>query len=66
MTRLSLIAVLAGLVLGACATASSSTKYSYTPKTVVTVKTVQGKAAQANYQAPPEEPPAGSGGGVQQ
>mgnify|MGYP006268159777 CR=1 FL=1 len=64
MTRAALLAVAAGLALGACAT-SSPGKYSYTPRTEVTVKGGKKKDAQANYQVSPEAKlgSAGSGAG---
>lgn len=62
MTRIVLIAFLASCTLGACAS-TSSTKYSYTPKTQVTVKGGKKKDVQANYQVSPEASGLGSGGG---
>jgi PBP1b-binding outer membrane lipoprotein LpoB len=63
MKRVTLIAILAAFTLGACATSGNS-KYSYTPKTEVTVKGGKKKDVQANYQVSPESKPgsAGSGG----
>jgi hypothetical protein len=60
--RMTLVALLASLGLGACASSSSSTKYSYTPKTQVTVKGGKKKSVQANYQVSPEAAGLGSGG----
>lgn len=60
-----LIGLLAVFTLGACAT-SGETRYSYTPKTQVVVKTAAKKgAAQANYQVSPEQK-VGSAGGVKE
>jgi hypothetical protein len=66
MKRFPLIGLLVAFTLGACAT-SGETRYSYTPKTQVVVKTAAKKsAAQANYQLSPEEARRGSGGGVKE
>lgn len=55
MRRSPLVALLAAFTLGACAT-SGETRYSYTPKTQVVVKTATSKSAsQANYQVSPEQ-----------
>ncbi|HET7825209.1 MAG TPA: hypothetical protein VFK90_07740 [Anaeromyxobacter sp.] len=54
MKRLPAIGLAAAFALCACAT-STPTKYSYTPKTEVTVKGGKKKAVQANYQVSPEE-----------
>ena len=64
MTRLLLVAFLASLPLGlgACASQGAATKYSYTPKTQVTVKGGKKKPVQANYQVSPEAASLGSGG----
>ncbi len=64
MKRLALLSLAAVFALGACAS-TSNTKYSYTPKTQVTVKGGKKKSVQANYQVSPEESRLGSGGGVQ-
>jgi PBP1b-binding outer membrane lipoprotein LpoB len=61
MKRATLIGLLAVFTLVACA-GSSATKYSYTPKTQVTVKGGKKKNVQANYQLSPEESRLGSGG----
>ncbi len=54
MERLSAAALAAAVALCACAS-SKPTQHSYTPKTEVTVKGGEKKAAQANYQRSPEE-----------
>ncbi len=61
MRRLALLSLTAVFALGACA-GSTATKYSYTPKTQVTVKGGKKKDVQANYQVSPEESRLGSGG----
>lgn len=61
MRRLAPLSLAAVFALGACAS-STATKYSYTPKTQVTVKGGQKKNVQANYQVSPEESRLGSGG----
>jgi len=61
MKRSFLIAFLAVFALGACAGTSTS-KYSHTPKTLVTVKGDKKKNVEANYQVSPEESRLGSGG----
>ncbi|HEY6101064.1 MAG TPA: hypothetical protein VIW03_16630 [Anaeromyxobacter sp.] len=63
MKRITLIGLLAVFALGACAT-STPTKYSYVPKTQVTVKGGKKKDVQVNYQVSPEESRLGSGGGT--
>jgi hypothetical protein len=61
MMRLGLATLGFLFALGACAT--SGTKRSYTPKTVVVVKGSKKRSAEANYQASPEDAKAtGSGG----
>lgn len=60
MKRLAAVSLAAVFALGACAS-TSTTKYSYTPKTQVTVKGGKKKSVQANYQVSPEES-LGSGG----
>jgi len=61
MKRVTLVGLLAVFTLGACA--GTGTKYSYTPKTEVTVKGGKKKDVQANYQVSPEQAGLGSGGG---
>lgn len=65
MKRFALLTLAAAFALAACAS-SKATKYSYTPKTQVTVKGGKKKNVQANFQVSPEESRLGSGGGVQQ
>jgi hypothetical protein len=61
MKRIPVVAVVSMFALGACAT--SATRKSYTPQTVVVVKGAKKKPVQANYQVSPEESKlTGSGG----
>ncbi len=63
-TPLALLAVTA-LALGACASTSSTTKYSVTPETQVVMRGAKKKPAQANYrQAPEDSMRTGAGGGA--
>jgi hypothetical protein len=61
MKRCGLATLVCLFALSACA--SSETKRSYTPKTVVVVKGAKKRTAEANYQVSPEDSKAtGSGG----
>jgi hypothetical protein len=61
MERFGLATLVCLFALTACAT--SETKRSYTPKTVVVVKGAKKRTAEANYQVSPEDSKlTGSGG----
>jgi hypothetical protein len=61
MKRIGLVALASLFALSACATAESTK--SYTPKTVVVVKSPKKRSAEANYQVSPEDSKlTGSGG----
>ncbi len=63
-TKLTLLAVVA-LALGACASTSSTSRYSVVPETEVVVRGEKKKAAQANFRVSPEESMrTGAGGGA--
>ncbi len=63
-TKLALLAATA-LALGACASTSSTSRYSVTPETQVVVRGEKKKAAQANFRVSPEQSMrTGAGGGA--